>query len=509
MKRLAARYFVLLFPSLIASAAWAQAPATHLAEAADRSASSTAKVAPLTQHLFGSIPLSTQSEETRKFIELAWDKYENAMYDDAVVSARHATEKDPQSALGYGLLSFAARRGMPDPAALAKAKSLLQRSPADEQLLVKWMTSVQDGDLLPAISSMNDLLKRYPKDKHVLYVTAEWLFLQQDSDRAKTMLETALQIDPNFPAALNRLGYVYIESGDTAKAVASLKRYAQVEPASPNPEDSLAEILRISGDDNGSLEHYRHALQIDPKYFASQTGLGDTLTLMGDFASARHEYDRASQIADNTLDALYIKYQKALVYFWEGNPAEGRKELASLAQQAAEKKEPNAQFTVGYGRAVLAPDAKDELAQLAALATFLGQPLEGMSESDRDINLATVLRERVRIDSQNGLVDDADTSISRLEKLATSSRDLIVENAYESARGFAFFQQHDYAAAADGLAADFHSPLVLQQLAIAQDKQGNTQAAGNARNLLKYRRAPDVEWFLATHPANGASAASH
>jgi Flp pilus assembly protein TadD len=53
---------------------------------------------------------------------------------------------------------------------------------------------------------MNDLLKRYPRDKHVLYVTGEWLFLQQDDDRARTLLKTALQVDPNFPAALNRLG---------------------------------------------------------------------------------------------------------------------------------------------------------------------------------------------------------------------------------------------------------------------------------------------------------------
>jgi hypothetical protein len=331
------------------------------------------------------------------------------------------------------------------------------------------------------------------------------LFLQQDSDRARAMLETALQIDPNFPAALNRLGYVYAEAGDIPKALASLKRYAQVEPASPNPQDSLGEIFRVSGDDHGSLEHYGQALQIDPTYFASQTGLGDTLTLMGDFSAARHEYDRAYQIADNSLDALYIKYQKALVYFWEGNSAEGRKELASLAQQAIEKKEPNAQFTIGLGRAMLASNPQEELTQLAALSTLLAQPLEGMSESDRNFNLATVLRESVRVASQNALVDVADAALSRLEKLATSSRDLIVENAYESARGFAFFQQHDYAAAADGLAADSHSPLVLQQLAIAQDKQGNTEAAATTRNLLKYRRAPDLEWFLVTHQANGAS----
>jgi len=154
------------------------------------------------------------------------------MYDDAIVNARHATEKDPQSALSYALLSFVARRGVPNSAALAKAKSLLPRSTSDEQLLVRWMTSIQERELLPAIMNMNDLLKHYPRDKHVLYLTAEWLYFQQDYDRARTMMETALQIDPKFPAVLNRLGYVYAEAGEIANAVASLKRYAEVEPGS-------------------------------------------------------------------------------------------------------------------------------------------------------------------------------------------------------------------------------------------------------------------------------------
>src|SRR5205807_2702665 len=82
-----------------------------------------------------------------------------------------------QTALSYALASFAARRGMPDAAALAKAKALLSRATPDERLLVRWMTDIQDDNLLPAIASMNDLLKRYPRDKHVLYITGEWLFL--------------------------------------------------------------------------------------------------------------------------------------------------------------------------------------------------------------------------------------------------------------------------------------------------------------------------------------------
>jgi len=505
MKRFAARYLFLLLPSLLATGAFAQAPASHVAETASRAARNTPPVVSVAQRLFGAIPLSTQSAEARKFIELAWDKYENSMFDDAIVNARHATEKDPQSALSHALLSFIARRGIPNAAALAKAKSLLPRTTSDEHLLVRWMTSIQEGDLLPAIMNMNDLLKRYPKDKHVLYLTAEWLYLQQDYDRARTMMETALEIDPNFPAVLNRLGYVYAEAGEPLNAVASLERYAKVEPGSPNPEDSLGEVLRTSGDDRGSLEHFGAALQIDPTYFASQVGLGDTLALMGDFSSARKEYDRAFQIAENPRDELYAEFQKALVSFWEGNAAEGRKELAALSKRAADKKEPNMQSAIALGRAMLAANSQDELEQLGILAAFLEQPLAGMSESDRGIARATVLRERVRIAAQNGLSDLVASTISKLEGFAVSSRDLVIENAYESARGFALFEQRDYPNAADELAADSHSPLALQQLAVIQEKLGKPDAAQSTRTRLKYQRGPTVEWLLVAHPEAGSS----
>lgn len=497
MNRSMARLLLLIFPSLFAVGVWAQSSAPRVEETSARSPRKAA-VNPAPQHLFGSILLSTRSEEARKSVELAWDKYENAMYDDAVAAARHSAEKDPQSALAYAMISFAARRGAPDPAALAKAKSLLPLASADEQLLVRWMTGIQDGDLLPAITSMNDLLQRFPKDKHILYVTGEWLFLQQDFDRAQTTLESALKLDANFPAALNRLGYVYVAaaSPDAVKALASLKHYAEVEPHSPNPQDSLGEVSRINGDDRASLEHYSAALQIDPTFLASQIGLGDTRTLMGDFAGARNEYDRALKMAKAPIDQLYIKCQKALVSFWEGQPAGGRKTLEALAAEAAEKKEPNSQFQIALARAMLAEDSRSELEQLQSLDAFLAQPLAGMSESDRGVARATVLRERARIAAANGQQEEAQKMISQLEQLAASSRDLVVEDSYESARGYLLFAQGDYANAADELSADPRSPLALQLLAATQEKLGNMVAAKETRMRLKYLRAPIVEWYL-------------
>jgi tetratricopeptide (TPR) repeat protein len=500
MNRMYRSSLALIFPVLFtAQMIGAQEHPPRVEEAKSRAARSP-RIAPADLLLFGTIPVSTRSVEARKFAELSLDKYENVLMHDAVVQAQHATEKDPDFALGYALLSFASRTGIPNSAALERAKVLLPHAPPDEQLLVRWMTGIQDHNLLPAIASMNDLLKRYPKNKHVLYLVSEWLFAQQDFDRSQKMMESLLQIDPSFPPVLNMLGYSYIQSAhpDPARAVASAKRYIAADPSSPNPEDSMGEVLRYTGDDQGSLEHYSAALQIDPTFFSSQLGLGDTLTLMGKYHDARSEYDKAVLVSENSRDLLHASFQRALVYFWEGRAEEGRSALSNLAAEAAQKNEPNGQFEIAFGAAMLAPDFASELHQLRALEEKFKNTVEGMSGADRSGALANVLCEEARVAAEHGLSEAADQAISKLERLAAQTADLLAENAYETARGYQLLAQGDLNNAVDELSANRLSPLAVQQLAVVQQKLGYQAAAAETTTQLKYQRAPTVEWYLAS-----------
>jgi tetratricopeptide (TPR) repeat protein len=501
MIRFSARVLLLIFPSLLGYPSWAQSPAPHLEVAKARTTSSSARIALISkQQLFGSIPVSTRSQEARKFLELSLDNYENHVVDGALSNARRAILKDPQFALGHAVLSLASLGSVPDFAALARAKSLLPHATPDEQLLIRWMTSISDRDVLPAISAMNDLLKRYPNNKHVLYILADWLYSQQDYDRSRQMLETVHQLDPDFPPALNLLGHGYIETGtpDPARAIATLQRYAEVLPNSPNPQDSLGEVLRLSGDDQGSLEHYSAALKIDPTFISSRYGLGDTSALMGDYLRARAEYDEAISVASSPRDRSHSEFQKALVYFWEGQPAEGRKALDALNEKVLQQKEPYSQFEVGFGRAMLAADTSVELAQLRWLETWLQNPLDGLSEADRAGYRAQVLRERARISARRGEIALAEATIRRLEELADLSREPLVTNSFESARGYLLAAKGDFTAAVGELAADPRSLLALEQLAATQLKLGDASATEATRTRIKYLRAPTVEWYLLT-----------
>jgi tetratricopeptide (TPR) repeat protein len=485
----------------------AQTPSARVEETARKEASAAPAppIAPINRHaLFGSLPIATRSDEARKLLEKAIDQYENVLLDMSVDNAHQAAMKDAHSALAYAVWSYAANRTQPLPDVLQHAKSLAPKATPEERLLVNWLVNVQEGDNIAAIGAMNDLLARFPEDKHVLYLTSEWLYFQQDYDRSRRMMEKIIQIDPNFPPALNMLGYSYIQSGDPdpAKAISYLKRYAAREPNQPNPEDSLGEVLRFAGDDQGSLEHYTASLKIITNYITSQIGLGDTRTLMGDYAGARSEYDKAAAMATNTRDRLHAEYQKALVYFWEGHPEQGRKALDFLMEEGRRSKEPYAQFEIRFGRAMLAADANAEAKELLSLEESIQKPVKGLSEPDRHISWASVLREEARVAALHGQPAAAQEAIAKLERTARQTRDLIVANSYDSAHGFLLFAQGDFAGAADELASDPQSPLATQELIFAQEKLENAAAAAATRTRLKYQRAPTVEWYLVAHSSD-------
>jgi tetratricopeptide (TPR) repeat protein len=485
--------------SVLTAGAEAQTPNAQLETTRAKSEAATPAMAPIAKdRLFGAIPVATKSDTARRLVEMALEKYENYQLDEAVAFAHKATVEDSRFALAYAVWSFAGRLEQPSLEALRKAQALAPKGTAEEQLLVRWMTGVQENDALPAISAMNDLLARYPKQKHVLYLMAEWTYSQGDYERAQDLAENVLKIDPNFAPVMNLLGYSYIQgkTPNPAKAVGMLSKYAAAQPRLANPQDSLGEVFRMTGDDQSAIQHFSAALKIIPNYISSQEGLGDTYLLMGDTTRARQEYDKALPMATNGRDSMHVEYQKALAYFWEGKPGDGLAALDALAAKAKQKKEPYARYEAGFGKALLLAGNEQQLQALGELETWLQKSQQGLTERDRIGFLAAVMREEVRIAAQIHQGDVAEYNLHKLEELANRTRDAVVENCFESSHGFTLFATGDYANAVDEFSTDLHSPLVLKKYVEAEEKLGRTAEAAEAKNWMKYLRAASVEWYL-------------
>lgn len=508
MNRLFRKSAVLLLTAFFSAAAWAlPQQSASVADAVAKAPAEMARPAsPLSAHVF-EFPVASKSAEAQKLVETAIDQYENHLLDDSIRTAQAATAKDPQFALAYAVWSYAARRNTPNQEAAQKAELLAANATTEERMLVKFLTAVQKADMLPAIAAMNDLLARRPKDRHVLFLTSEWLFYQQDYERSVSMMEQIIKLDPDFAPAYNMLGYAKVQTGnpDPAKAIAYLKRYAELEPGQPNPQDSLGEVSRFTGDDQASLLHYANALKLDHSYVYSQIGLGDTSAMMGDFARARDEYAKALALSTNNGDRFHIQYQKALLNFREGKFNEGLQTLTDLERQAHAAQEPYAEFEIQEAHALLLVAPREQLQKLREIEQAFAAPIKGMNESDRNASLASIWRDEVRVLALHNQLDLAQEPVHQLENLAAKSRDLVVENCYESARGFVLFAQKDFANAADELSADPSSPLTLKWLAIARQQAGDDKNAEAAKLRLKFLRAPTVEWYLANREESAAA----
>jgi len=220
---------------------------------------------------------------------------------------------------------------------------------------------------------------------------------------------------------------------------------------------------------------------------------------MGNYKRARHEYDQAVAVATNPRDRNHAQFQKALVYFWEGQPERGRQELATLLEKAHQQKEPYSQFEIGFGRAMLAANPTSELEQLRSLEAWLRNPTDGFSDADRIGSLAQALREHARIAVVAGASPEASQAVHQLEQLASQSSDPLVENCFETGRGYFLIAQGDYFKASEELAADPRSVLAVSRLIAVHQKLGDLSAANMLRSSIKYLRTPTVEWYLFSH----------
>ncbi len=280
-----------------------------------------------------SLPVTTSSAEARSLYEKGMQDYENLYLERCNDDWRAAVKADPNLAVAWAWIAFNSSNPEEVSAAREKAKALAPKLTPGEQLMIAWIAKVQEGDFIGGISAMNDMLEMYPKDKHLLYLAGNWLMGENGHDQAQRLLEKALAIDKNFPAALNDLAYVDARNRQFDKAFAAMDRYVALLPKEPNPQDSYGELLRMAGNFEGSLKHYRAALKIDPDFVTSQVGLGDTYALMGNQEQARIEYDKAIRYAHNEADRLTYSMQKAMTWVRDGKFAEADKSFQEIAQE--------------------------------------------------------------------------------------------------------------------------------------------------------------------------------
>src|SRR5258708_30308182 len=337
------------------------------------------------------LPVTTSSAKARELYETGIADSENLYLERCNDDWRAAVKEDPNLAVAWAWIAFNSSSPQEVSDARAKAKALAPKLTPGEQLMIAWISKVQEGDFLGGITAMNDMLEMFPRDKHLLYLAGNWLMLEDVNEQAQKIMEKTLSIDKTFPPALNDLAYLDARNRNFAKALAAMDRYVALLPKEPNPQDSYGELLRMAGNFEGSLMHYRAALKIDPDFVTSQLGLGDTYALMGNQQQARVEYDKAIRYANNEADRLPDGKQKAMTWVRDGKFAEADKLFQEIAQ-TGHAKEQDLQEAQAYRH--LAENQTDDNAGLKYFQDAESSLGQRISKNDKDEELSRILRNR-------------------------------------------------------------------------------------------------------------------
>jgi len=441
------------------------------------------------------LPVTTQSSQARELYKKGMADYENLYLERCNDDWRAAVKADPTLAVAWAWIAFNSSSPQEVSDARAKAKEFAPKATPGEQLMVAWISKVQEGDFLGGISAMNDMLEMYPRDKHLFYLAGNWLMGENGPDQAQRMMEKALAIDKDFPPALNDLAYAEARNRKFVTAFAAMDRYVALLPKEPNPQDSYGELLRMAGNFQGSLTHYRAALKIDPDFVTSQVGLGDTYALMGDQEQARVEYDKAIRFAHNEADRLTYGMQKAMTYVREGKIAEADRQYLVIAATARAKEQG---LQEAQAIRLLAEYQKDDnvaLLNLQAAEDALHRH-SVISPSDRDEELSRILRNRAVRAASAGNQSLAQKSLQQLDALASGNRNRVIQSSYHGAAGALLMSQKKYEDAVAHLEEDQDNPFTMELLVQAYYQTSQIDKLHEVEAKLRGTNVPTLEQAL-------------
>jgi tetratricopeptide (TPR) repeat protein len=134
--------------------------------------------------------------------------------------------------------------------------------------------------------------------------------------RAKTVYERVLEIDPNHAGALESLANVRVATGDAEAAITAVEALAN-KADKPEQKSDLwvraAKMLEEKGDKDGAIERYKAALDASPKNAGAALALRQAYLARGDAASAVELIAREIEVTDGKITKARLYGEMAVL----------------------------------------------------------------------------------------------------------------------------------------------------------------------------------------------------
>jgi tetratricopeptide (TPR) repeat protein len=168
------------------------------------------------------------------------------------------------------------------------------------------------GDFLPALKELGaalsdsgqfsraaEILERANKFRDAEALTdLGGVYLRQDRlNEAQTVLQKAIEINPDLPAAHNVLGLALLRKGELNNANSEFRESIRIQPDFSEAQSNLGNLLAGEGDLKQAVFHFKKAIAGDPENVDAHYNLGQALAAQGSFRDALVEMQTAVRLS--------------------------------------------------------------------------------------------------------------------------------------------------------------------------------------------------------------------
>lgn len=148
------------------------------------------------------------------------------------------------------------------------------------------------------------LLAEHPESPRALNLGAIACFQTGDAATALTLLEAAVEHQPDFVDAHNNLGNVFKAEGDFIRAEAAYRNAIDLAPAYFDAHFNLGIVLETMGRPAEARDAYKTALDIQPDFLPAYLNTGNACKALGKFDEALEYYRWVLEVEPRNVDAL-------------------------------------------------------------------------------------------------------------------------------------------------------------------------------------------------------------
>ena len=126
--------------------------------------------------------------------------------------------------------------------------------------------------------------------------------IENNLKEAQNFYNQVLKINPNHISALNNLGGLFKQLGETKTAKSFYKKTVKINPNFADGHNNLGIIYRELGDHQKALSCYKKTIEINPNHINSYNNLGIVLEELGEYKKALSYYEKGIEINPNNIN---------------------------------------------------------------------------------------------------------------------------------------------------------------------------------------------------------------